>query len=142
MIQDSCNFGFLLWILLIKMSMNCLCHALDKMDSVYQNRKRRLEQQHERRRHRKRAERNWSGSLIPSRIQQMHGGSSADQQDDDTTLERAAKKARKGHRRGTSLVDEPFLGQGEPRLVRSSGMRRDWSFEDLKQQRNNKGPFK
>ncbi|KAL9669126.1 hypothetical protein QQ045_006668 [Rhodiola kirilowii] len=105
------------------MSLNCLCHALDRTTSVYQERKRRLEQGHEKRHLMvKRAARNWSGNLIRSGFLQMHG---TDDQG-DFMIERATKTARKGHRRGGSLVNEP-------RLVRSSGMRRDWSFEDLKQ---------
>ncbi|KAE8712766.1 Detected protein of unknown function [Hibiscus syriacus] len=51
--------------------------------------------------------------------------------------QRISKKAKKGHRRRntihTTYESKGFdADQAEPRLVRSSGMRRDWSFEDLR----------
>lgn len=41
------------------------------------------------------------------------------------------KKTRKTHRRAFTTIGGT-AEQGEPRLVRSGGMRRDWSFEDLR----------
>ncbi|KAG6636186.1 hypothetical protein I3843_11G092300 [Carya illinoinensis] len=41
------------------------------------------------------------------------------------------KKVRLGHRRTCSEGVVGFGGGTEPRLVRSCGMRRDWSLEDL-----------
>lgn len=44
-----------------------------------------------------------------------------------------------GHRRMHSTGAVTFEGTAKPRLVRSSGMRRDWSFENLRQRDENKG---
>ncbi|KAH7514417.1 uncharacterized protein LOC107430587 [Ziziphus jujuba] len=51
----------------------------------------------------------------------------------------AHKKVTQGHRRLHSTGAVAFEGGAEPRLVRSSGMRRDWSFEDLRQRDEKKG---
>jgi len=40
-------------------------------------------------------------------------------------------KLKGDHRRNYSTGDVPYPGSSEPRLVRSSGMRRNWSFEDV-----------
>ncbi|KAF5729705.1 hypothetical protein HS088_TW20G00069 [Tripterygium wilfordii] len=70
--------------------------------------------------------RSWSGNLSPQPYEQIRSGSKVV----------AAKKMRNCHRRLTSTGAVMFEGSGaEPRLVRSSGMRRDWSFEDLRQRR-------
>ncbi|KAL5973873.1 hypothetical protein ACLOJK_030531 [Asimina triloba] len=60
-------------------------------------------------------DRNWSGCLLP--------------------LPHEAKHKASYHRRGYSVsaIDENLQASSssEPRLLRSGGMRRDWSFEDL-----------
>lgn len=45
----------------------------------------------------------------------------------------SSKKVKKVHRRFKSTSVAAFEENTEPRLVRSAGMRRDWSFEDLRQ---------
>lgn len=76
--------------------------------------------------------RNWSGALTPPPLPYEHirggGGGGVN----------GVKKVRKSQlRRLRSTTEEPLMEEGgeggEPRLVRSSGMRRDWSFEDLRQ---------
>lgn len=75
-------------------------------------------------------EKSWSGNLTPPRpYDQMKN-----------TSRTKAKKGR--HRRLNSTGGVGFEGDGistEPRLVRSSGMRRDWSFENLRQRDQKKG---
>ncbi|XVE57443.1 hypothetical protein DITRI_Ditri04bG0091100 [Diplodiscus trichospermus] len=50
--------------------------------------------------------------------------------------------SKKGHRRlntiDTTYGAVAFEDDGEPRLVRSCGMRRDWSFENLREVRDEK----
>ncbi|KAI5678427.1 hypothetical protein M9H77_09377 [Catharanthus roseus] len=58
-------------------------------------------------------ERSWSGNLVPR----------------PPTAEKLKKSSTRRHSSGTYSVD----GTETPRLVRSSGMRREWSFEDLRQ---------
>lgn len=45
------------------------------------------------------------------------------------------RRVKKGHRRRYSAEVVVYGDLDEPRLVRSSGLRRDWSFEDLRKQR-------
>ncbi|XP_057975931.1 uncharacterized protein LOC131163351 [Malania oleifera] len=72
--------------------------------------------------------RNWSGNLAPPPYEEMRSGP-------------FAKKAKKSHRHLRSTNDAMLEGafmeeeNTEPRLVRSCGMRRDWSFEDLRQRK-------
>ncbi|GAV58036.1 hypothetical protein CFOL_v3_01572 [Cephalotus follicularis] len=65
----------------------------------------------------------WSGNLNPPPppYEKMRSGKSM-----------LIEKVKKGHRRLHSTGTVAFEGSGEPRLVRSCGMRRDWSFEDLR----------
>ncbi|XP_038725797.1 uncharacterized protein LOC120016898 [Tripterygium wilfordii] len=71
-------------------------------------------------------DRSWSGNLNPQPYKQIRSGSKVV----------AAQKMRNCHRRLNSTGAVIFEGSGaEPRLVRSCGMRRDWSFEDLRQRR-------
>uniref|UniRef100_A0A7N0UXU2 Uncharacterized protein n=1 Tax=Kalanchoe fedtschenkoi TaxID=63787 RepID=A0A7N0UXU2_KALFE len=65
-------------------------------------------------------ERSWSGNLTPPRYEQVK---------DDGVVGKEVKKKKAHHRRYKS---EAGALLGEPKLVRSSGMRRDWSFEDLR----------
>ncbi|OVA02946.1 hypothetical protein BVC80_9095g153 [Macleaya cordata] len=72
-------------------------------------------------------DRSWSGNLTPPPYEQIGNGSSVG----------VTSKGRKGHRRIHSTGVLAFEGRsgdsGEPRLLRSCGMRRDWSFENLRQ---------
>ncbi|GFS32574.1 hypothetical protein Acr_00g0023280 [Actinidia rufa] len=69
-------------------------------------------------------DRNWSGNLVPRPYEKMRN-------------ELKEKPTRAGHHRLHSISG---LGEYEdgPRLVRSCGMRRDWSFEDLRKRRDEK----
>lgn len=68
-------------------------------------------------------ERSWSGNLSPQPYEKIRSGS----------MMIATKKVKKGHCRLNSTGAVAFEGSGGPRLVRSCGMRRDWSFEDLRE---------
>jgi len=68
-------------------------------------------------------ERSWSGNLSPP----SHG-----QMGRKSTAVAARKVIKKEPHRLNSAGSVTFKGCEEPRLVRSSGMRRDWSFEDLR----------
>ena len=67
-------------------------------------------------------ERSWSGNLSPPSRGQMGRKS---------TAVATRKMIKKEPHRLNSAGGVTFKGCEEPRLVRSSGMRRDWSFEDL-----------
>ncbi|XP_030533487.1 uncharacterized protein LOC115743039 [Rhodamnia argentea] len=80
-------------------------------------------------------DRNWSGPLASPSYEKKISRSGL--------LGPRTKKAKKGQRRlwgtgASSFGDKPMAGSGEARLVRSSGMRRDWSFEDLRKRRDEK----
>ncbi|CAA7024837.1 unnamed protein product [Microthlaspi erraticum] len=45
------------------------------------------------------------------------------------------RRVKKGHRRLYSAEVVVYGDLDAPKLIRSSGLRRDWSFEDLKKQR-------
>lgn len=73
-------------------------------------------------------DRNWSGPLASPSYEHISRSG---------PLGLRTKKAKKGHRRlrsiaASSVGEKPQAGTGEARLVRSSGMRRDWSFENLR----------
>ncbi|KAG6596735.1 hypothetical protein SDJN02_09452, partial [Cucurbita argyrosperma subsp. argyrosperma] len=76
-------------------------------------------------------DRSWSGNLSfrpPTR-----------QNSDGFRVRTENKVAPMGHRRLHSTGAVAFGGPGkEPRLIRSAGMRRDWSFEDLRAIREDK----
>ncbi|XP_030457400.1 uncharacterized protein LOC115678201 [Syzygium oleosum] len=80
-------------------------------------------------------ERNWSGPLTPPPYEHIGSGH---------LIGGPSKGAKGRHRRLHSSGPMAFGGSrvvgpaGEPRLVRSWGMRRDWSFEDLAQRRDGK----
>lgn len=65
--------------------------------------------------------RTWSGNISPPQCAAATGGG-------------AVAKIKKEHHRRTNSA-----GNVGPRLVRSSGMRRDWSFEDLNVGQQEKG---
>ncbi|CAK7356142.1 unnamed protein product [Dovyalis caffra] len=68
-------------------------------------------------------ERSWSGNLSLPCYGEMGRNS---------TAVAARKVIKKEPRRLNSTGGVAFKGCEEPKLVRSSGMRRDWSFEDLR----------
>ncbi|KAL5702621.1 hypothetical protein ACHQM5_027817 [Ranunculus cassubicifolius] len=72
-----------------------------------------------------RLDRNWSGHLSPPRYKKMRTEQSMG----------VNKTPKKGHRRGHSMSVVQLEDDCSPRLSRSGGMRRDWSFEDLRQAR-------
>ncbi|KAI6707519.1 hypothetical protein NL676_010481 [Syzygium grande] len=79
-------------------------------------------------------DRNWSGPLATPSYEHISRSG---------PLGLHMKKVKKGHRRlwgtaASSFRKKPMAGSGEARLVRSSGMRRDWSFEDLRKMRDGK----
>ncbi|KAJ9152449.1 hypothetical protein P3X46_026014 [Hevea brasiliensis] len=67
-------------------------------------------------------ERSWSGNLSPPPYEKIGKSSMT-----------ITRKIKKNHRRLNSTGAIAFKESGEPKLMRSSGMRRDWSFEDLGQ---------
>lgn len=78
---------------------------------------------------RSKVDRSWSGNLAPRPYDHKFvKNESADM---------VGKKGKKGHQRVQS-ISGPIGYKDGPRLVRSSGMRRDWSFEDLGQKREEK----
>ncbi|KAJ7953458.1 putative Plant/MZA15-19 protein [Quillaja saponaria] len=104
------------------MSLNCLtCQSIQRTDSErrgdygkeYSLRKLFCVQM----------ERSWSGNMSPPSYEQIRSGA----------VEVVKKKIRRGgHRRIHSTGTVAFERDTEPRLVRSCGMRRDWSFENLR----------
>ncbi|CAL9028949.1 unnamed protein product [Prunus brigantina] len=76
-------------------------------------------------------ERSWSGNLTPPSYEQI-------QESSMFMPDKKKGKMSLGHRRLMSTGGVAYEGSTEPRLVRSSGMRRDWSFENLALLRNEK----
>ncbi|XP_022738654.1 uncharacterized protein LOC111291275 [Durio zibethinus] len=77
-------------------------------------------------------DRSWSGNIY-EQIRSDH----------DPMSVVPSKKIKKGHHRRLNTIDTTygavaFEADGEPRLVRSCGMRRDWSFENLREERDEK----
>lgn len=71
-------------------------------------------------------ERNWSGALAsPSPPWE-------EMREPVTPQSVSSKKVKKGHRRYKSAAVVAIDEINKPRLVRSAGMRRDWSFEDFR----------
>ncbi|KAK2995914.1 hypothetical protein RJ640_029796 [Escallonia rubra] len=108
------------------MNLNCLtCQSMQRTDSDGDLRESKYKDKAKFGLCLGRVERSWSGNLLaaPRPYEKMRSSSS---------LLVAAKKVKKApHRIHSSGPVE--LEYGQPRLVRSSGMRRDWSFEDLRQ---------
>ncbi|KAJ0052469.1 hypothetical protein Pint_03435 [Pistacia integerrima] len=73
-------------------------------------------------------ERSWSGPLASPPYEQIREPVTS-----QSMQLVSSNKVKKGHRRYKSTSVVAFEENTEPRLVRSSGMRRDWSFEDLGQ---------
>ncbi|KAF3449444.1 hypothetical protein FNV43_RR10172 [Rhamnella rubrinervis] len=76
-------------------------------------------------------DRSWSGNLAPPPYEHIFVKNAS-------MLVAKKKVVKAGHRRLYSTGAVTFEGTAEPRLVRSSGMRRDWSFEDLRPGRDEK----
>uniref|UniRef100_A0A803L604 Uncharacterized protein n=1 Tax=Chenopodium quinoa TaxID=63459 RepID=A0A803L604_CHEQI len=117
------------------MSLNC-CHVLHRTDSDQDLSKRLISHDDKSSTpknisslfsHKILAERSWSGKLMASprekKVKSMVGGATP-------------KKFKAHHRRYGSTGALSYGGEGddltnEPKLVRSGGLRRDWSLEDL-----------
>ncbi|CAN8316362.1 unnamed protein product [Cochlearia groenlandica] len=95
------------------MSLNCLaCHILQRSDSDIDITKRKGS--------------DFKQNLVTSGYEKMVKNSSPLP---------IVRRAKTGHRRLYSAEVVVYEDLDEPKLVRSSGIRRDWSFEDLKKQR-------
>ncbi|CAO2837981.1 unnamed protein product [Amaranthus hypochondriacus] len=115
------------------MSLNC-CHVLQRTDSEVDVSKRSCIHENEKPitpknipslfRRKFLAERSWSGNLIPGK-------------GTGTGTHVASPKNMKVHnlRRYDSMDEASYDNDNTPRLVRSGGIRRDWSFENLRAQR-------
>ncbi|OAY29913.1 hypothetical protein MANES_15G181600v8 [Manihot esculenta] len=102
------------------MSLNCLtCHDLQRNNSGREYDQEKLAN---RNLCCTQVERSWSGNLSPSPYEQIGKSSMA-----------ISRTIRQNHRRMNSTGRVAFQGSCEPKLLRSSGMRRDWSFENLGQ---------
>lgn len=82
-------------------------------------------------------DRSWSGNLTPPPYYEKIDRSAPLLGE----LDKKKKNEKKaGHRRLCSTGGVAYEGSAEPKLVRSAGMRRDWSFENLERLRKeNKG---
>nr|XP_009800419.1 PREDICTED: uncharacterized protein LOC104246316 [Nicotiana sylvestris] len=123
-------FILLLFFFYTTMTLNCLtCQVLKRTDSEDELRE-RFNNVHQNspgksnfRLFSGKIERNWSGNLVPKpRFEKTRGQS----------LLGKENTAKKGCHRIHNSCPMEFLTDS-PKLVRSSGMRRDWSFEDLRQ---------
>ncbi|XP_055821229.1 uncharacterized protein LOC129889802 [Solanum dulcamara] len=108
------------------MTLNCLtCQVLKRTDSHEELRK-KINNVHEKSNFRLFSggiERKWSGNLVQKpRFETTRARS----------LVGKENKAKKGSRRIHNSGPMDFLTDS-PKLARSPGMRRDWSFEDLRQ---------
>ncbi|KAJ6933134.1 hypothetical protein NC651_008527 [Populus alba x Populus x berolinensis] len=104
------------------MSLNCLtCQDLQRSDSERENLQGKTHKNN------KlcciKVERSWSGKLSPPSYGQLGRNS---------TVFSARRVIKKEPRRLNIAGGVTFKGCDEPKLARSSGMRRDWSFEDLR----------
>ncbi|CAL5359606.1 hypothetical protein ACSBR2_037528 [Camellia fascicularis] len=105
------------------MTLNCLaCQSLPRVDSEHELSERCGVDKHHFVIRWPKVDRNWSGHLVPMPYEKGRNESGI-----------MGKRAKSGHRRVHN--DGPMGFENKPRLVRSSGMRRDWSFEDLGQRR-------
>lgn len=107
------------------MSLNCLrCHHLQRIDSEEElNEKSDIAGTPLLVQTRSKVDRSWSGNLAPRPYEKL--------------ADVVGEKGKKGHHR-LHTISGPIRYEDGPRLVRSSGMRRDWSFEDLRQRREEK----
>ncbi|XP_054808380.1 uncharacterized protein LOC129310539 [Prosopis cineraria] len=106
------------------MNLNCLaCTLIPRTDSY------REHNLHERAaKLRALVARSWSGAMVlpDDSRQQCH--------DQQKKTKGPLAKIKADHRRIHSASDVSFPGSPEPRLVRSCGVRRNWSFEELTSQ--------
>ncbi|XP_021890752.1 uncharacterized protein LOC110809281 [Carica papaya] len=112
------------------MSLNCLtCQTLLRTDSdrEYDNNTIDEEDQVVENLYYEKTERNWSRNLTPPVYKKMKSGS---------LLVTSSRKVKRSHRRlNTSTGVVGYETSAEPKLERSVGMRREWSFEDLREKR-------
>ncbi|XP_022717777.1 uncharacterized protein LOC111276252 isoform X3 [Durio zibethinus] len=78
----------------------------------------------------KTVDRSWSGNLGPAAYEEIRS--------EPLMSVAPRKKIKKGGHRRLNTIDTTYGAEGEPRLVRSCGMRRDWSFENLREERDEK----
>ncbi|KAG5589367.1 hypothetical protein H5410_039881 [Solanum commersonii] len=108
------------------MTLNCLtCQVLKRTDSHEELRKKfkNVDEKSNFRLFSGGIERNWSGNLVQKpRFEKTRA----------RTLVGQETNAKKGSRRVHNSGPIEFMTDS-PRLARSPGMRRDWSFEDLRQ---------
>ncbi|KAJ0240017.1 Plant/protein [Hirschfeldia incana] len=96
------------------MSLNCLtCHNLQRSDSDID-----------------------IVNLKDSKITEKNVTSGYEKMVRNRTMLPAVRRVKMGHRRLYSADSVVYRDLDEPKLARSSGLRRDWSFEDLKKQRD------
>ncbi|PRQ18770.1 hypothetical protein RchiOBHm_Chr7g0209741 [Rosa chinensis] len=114
------------------MSLNCLtCQVLQRTDSS--GSERNYKQGKARKACNRKLccvnmDRSWSGNLTPPPYYETIDRS-APLLGENGKKKKNAQKA--GHRRLCSTGGVAYEGSTEPKLVRSAGMRRDWSFENL-----------
>ncbi|KAF5460316.1 hypothetical protein F2P56_020195 [Juglans regia] len=113
------------------MSMNCLHCNSTKSNLSDSEKEYDISTNPTRKRSFAKIERIWSGTIPPPPYgyEKMRSGFANPVQ----------KKVKTGHLRDISEGSVAFEGSREPRLVRSSGMRRDWSLEDLRKAEDKKG---
>ncbi|KAL3499896.1 hypothetical protein ACH5RR_038989 [Cinchona calisaya] len=109
------------------MSLNCLtCPGMKRTDSDVDMKNSLCQRKPNTCRNLATTERSWSGNLVPrpNGYGKIRTG---------RTILMAADEVKKGrYRIHNSAPAGNFEDTGTPKLVRSSGMRRDWSFEDLR----------
>ncbi|KAJ8774465.1 hypothetical protein K2173_016911 [Erythroxylum novogranatense] len=110
------------------MSFNCLtCQVLQRTDSE----KEYLPEIADKKFRHIKVVRNWSGNINPTN--EHNGAVGIGVSVGTSSFKIPSRKAKtENHRRLCSTGAINFKINGEPKLVRSSGMRREWSFEDLK----------
>ncbi|KAK4349604.1 hypothetical protein RND71_032359 [Anisodus tanguticus] len=118
---------FFFFNITITMTLNCLtCQVLKRTDSHDELRERINNVKGQKSNNRLFSggiDRNWSGNLVPKpRFEKTRAKSLLGQEN----------KVKKDSRRIHNSDPMEFMGD-TPKLARSSGMRRDWSFEDLRQ---------
>ncbi|KAG2376703.1 uncharacterized protein HKW66_Vig0243330 [Vigna angularis] len=75
-------------------------------------------------------DRSWSNNKLPSALKR------------ELPKVGAVGKLKGDHRRNYSTGDVPYPGASEPKLMRSSGMRRNWSLEDLTEKQERRVRFR
>ncbi|WVZ13238.1 hypothetical protein V8G54_017768 [Vigna mungo] len=75
-------------------------------------------------------DRSWSNNKLPSSLKR------------ELPKVGAVAKLKGDHRRNYSTGDVPYPGDSGPKLMRSSGMRRNWSLEDLTEKQERRVRFR